>query len=172
MSVRLYTSTISAYRRYSRSYFKRFAVNPIKPTYVSATEQMRAHRVLRSNVNAVLEPYGINATQWSILGFLFEQVDGIRPTDLANMLDVKAPLITMLAIPLAQMSLIHRIDQESDKRTRSLRLTAKGRSTVQEIESQLIQLGPSLFSGISQAEMRTYHKVLLAIIASEKNSSL
>lgn len=163
----LYTSGFSDYREYTYP-----QMPPIKPSYVSASEQMRAYRVLRGKVQTVLEPYGINASQWAILGALFEQAEGMRPTDIATLLDVKAPLITMLVGPLFDMALINRIDLLPDKRSRGLQLSPSGRELVKEIEQQLRELGPQLFVGVSAEEMIAYHKVLAAIIASEAPTAI
>ena len=147
-------------------------LQPIKPTYTSAVEQMRAHRILRGHVQSVLAPYAINASQWAILGSLYDRPEGMRPTDIANLLEVKAPLITLLVGPLFARSLIDRGEQLPDKRARTITLTASGRSMVEEAEDLLAALGPLLFKGISSSEMATYHKILQAIIASEPASGI
>jgi MarR family transcriptional regulator for hemolysin len=134
------------------------------PSYVSAVLQMRAYRALRSHVQGVLDGYTINATQWSILGHLYDSPSGVRPSDLAVLLDVKAPLITALVGPLETRGIVVRSAVSNDKRAVTLILTTSGQRAVVDIEAHLVTLGQRLFASVTPAEMQTYHKVLQTII--------
>jgi hypothetical protein len=63
-------------------------------TYQKARLQVVGYRSIQARVSEVLAGYGINTSQWIILGWLLDNPQGLRITALAEVLDVEVPLIT------------------------------------------------------------------------------
>lgn len=133
-------------------------------TYKSALLQIVAYKKLQSKVNATLKYYDLNTTQWIILGELYEHRKGLRTTDLANILHVEVPLITIVTQPLVRRRHITVEAHIEDKRAKLLKLTRTARHLVEQIESNVrMQLSKALRS-ISPEELTVYFKVLRTII--------
>ena len=72
------------------------------PSYKSSILLTRAYRVLRARVYSCLEEYELNPTAWSLIGTVYESKDGIRLSQVAETLGVKAPLVTVLVDKLVE----------------------------------------------------------------------
>jgi DNA-binding MarR family transcriptional regulator len=138
-----------------------------KATYLSGTLQVKAYRVLQDYVSKEIKKFGINTTQWFILGQI-SQVKTIRPADIAGMLKVEAPLITSLADDLVNKGLVNKKLDSKDKRVRLLGLTKKGTQLVPKIESNLQTSLGTLLAGLSADELKIYHKVLGTIVSNDQ----
>ena len=137
----------------------------IQPTYISAVQQMRAYRALRADVHEVLDLYSLNSSQWAILGHLYEHLEGATVGELAHLLDVKAPLISILTIQLLERNLLGTKETTSDKRTKCLLISSDGISLVNEVERLLVTHSQPMFATLSKRDIRSYHKVLQTIIS-------
>lgn len=133
-------------------------------THIVGILQVRAYRTLQAYVQQVLDGYDLNSTQWSILGLIMSATDGMRVMDLAERLGVEAPLVTMLSKPMLKKKLIVKSKSASDNRARILALTPGGKSLAQEIEKVLTKQLQILTRGVTESEMKTYTKVLEAIV--------
>jgi MarR family transcriptional regulator, organic hydroperoxide resistance regulator len=141
------------------------------PTYISGNIQTRAYAILREEVYTVLEKQDITPSVWSMLGIVFEAKDGIRQSEVARALNVKPPLITIMARTLQEQLLIESVTNQFDARAKLLRVTPYGKKFIKLVESELYEHLETLLSGLTESEMITYQKVLETIIAN-KNRSL
>ena len=73
---------------------------------------MKAYRLLRQHVYAVLTEYDLTPSYWSMLGIITEARDGIRQVDIARTMHVKAPLVTSMAKQLQGRDLIHSVQNQ------------------------------------------------------------
>ncbi len=138
------------------------------PSYNYGILFTKAYRVLRSSVYASLGKYNLNPTEWSLIGLVHDSKDGIRLSEVANILDVKAPAVTMMADTLINRKLIVRIPNQIDARAKLLVITPIGKSTVKKVEQTLeIDLKP-LLNGLSRDDLEIYAKVLETIIKNGK----
>lgn len=135
------------------------------PTYESAILQVKAYRILQANVRNALKKYKINPTEWSIVGIIYQQKNGIRLSEIANMLDIDRPLITIIANNLEKKELIDRVDHPKDKRAKLLFLTSKAKLLLPVIEKELQVKLIKLLNGLTVEELNTYKKVLETIVA-------
>ncbi len=134
-------------------------------TYINGTIQSRSVRLLRQRVIAVLSTYDLTPTYWSMLGIIFEARDGIRQTDVANALQVKPPLVTMMTRELQGRDLIKVVPNQFDARAKLLTTTPAGKKFVKGVESTLSKMLEGLLEGLTESDMLTYQKVLTTIIA-------
>jgi MarR family transcriptional regulator for hemolysin len=135
-------------------------------SYGAAALQVITYKKLQSRINGVLKQYGLNMTQWIILGRLREKHDGQRTTDLARFIHVEVPLITMVAQPLLGRGLLHSSKATDDKRAKLLRLTDRANELMEVVETRLQQQMQDIVKDISSQELNTYFKVLRTMVQS------
>jgi len=141
-----------------------------QPSYQSGLLFTQAHHVVRAQVYDILEKYQLTPSLWAILGAAYNAPEGIRLASVAKQMDVKAPLVTMLASELLEQGLINRIPHHTDKRAKLLIATAKGKKLAQQIELELNNEIRRLMHGVSAAEAKAFQKTLETIIQNAKTS--
>ena len=133
-------------------------------SYISGTIYVTAYRTLRGRIAACLQRFELTPTTWSLLGIVMQARDGIRLNEVARILGVKAPLVTMLANELIDRGIINRIPHHIDKRAKLLVMTAKGKKFVASVEREMDNELKYLLDGVTELELRAYKKVLDTII--------
>ncbi len=134
-------------------------------SYSLTALQVITYKKLQSRINGVLKQYGLNMTQWIILGKLGEKDTGLRATDLAKFMQVEVPLVTMVSQPLLGRGLIDSSVQKHDKRTKLLKLTASAQELIGTIDQKLQKQLAGLIKDISTQELQAYMKVLRSMMA-------
>lgn len=137
------------------------------PTYISGTIQTKAYRILREHVYDVLRAYGITPSHWAMLGIILQARDGVRQTDIATFMHVKAPLITSMAHTLQKHGYIQIIRAQIDARAKLLAMTPQGKKFVKLVEVTLNEKLVQLVDGLSETDLSIYHKVLRTIIQND-----
>lgn len=135
-------------------------------TYGAAALQMITYKKLQGKINSVLKQYGLNMTQWIILGRLRENSKGLRTTDLARFIHVEVPLITMVSQPLLGRGLINTSRASNDKRAKLLKVTDRANELMEDVENRLQNQFEDFMSGVSSQEKNTYFKVLQTMVQS------
>lgn len=138
-------------------------MNP--PTYLAGTIQAQAYRILRNYVYTVLERYELTPTYWSILGMIVEARDGVRVSDIAHGLHIKAPQVTMVTHELADRDLIKSVPHQFDGRAKLLAITPGGKRFVKTVDTSLTTTLSKLLHGLSIDDLTIYNKVLTTIIS-------
>lgn len=92
----------------------------------------RTDRAFQAMVTKKLKPLKLNAMQWLLLGVV-EDADetGISLGAAAKTLDVSLPQMTALSSKLVDARLLRIRTQRSDRRSRRVMLSARGRSTLE-----------------------------------------
>jgi DNA-binding MarR family transcriptional regulator len=134
------------------------------PSYVSGTIYVTAYRTLRGRIAACLQRFDLTPTTWSLLGIVMQARDGVRLNEVARILSVKAPLVTMLANELIDKGIVNRIPHHIDKRAKLLVMTPKGKKFVSSVEREMDKELKYLLSGVTEHELQAYKKVLDTII--------
>ncbi|MDL2341569.1 MAG: MarR family transcriptional regulator [Patescibacteria group bacterium] len=134
------------------------------PTYLSGALFMKAYRLLRSNVTGCLSNYDINPTSWVLMGIIRETKDGVRLVEVANTMNVKAPLVTTLVQDLIAKDLIELLPHHTDKRVKLLMLTSTGKVFMKKVESALEKSLSGILAGTTPADLAGFEAVLEAII--------
>ncbi|MCA9325160.1 MarR family transcriptional regulator [Candidatus Saccharibacteria bacterium] len=133
-------------------------------TYQKARLQVVAHRNIQAAVTEALTPFGINTSQWIILGWLRDNSDGMRVTGLAEVLQVETPLVTSLVQPLEAKGNVKVSVDTLDKRARVLTLTQAGTELVVAIEAAVAQPLKLLEKGVRKSSLASYFTLLQKII--------
>lgn len=135
------------------------------PSYLSGAIFMKAYRLLRMNVTSCLSQFGINPTSWVLLGIIRETKDGVRLVEVANTMNVKAPLVTTLVQDLIAKDLIELLPHRTDKRVKLLMLTPTGKVFMKKVEVAMEKSLSGILAGVTPADLTGFEAVLEAIIA-------
>lgn len=138
------------------------------PSYLSGALFMKAYRLLRGNVTVCLNTFDINPTGWVILGLIREAKDGVRLVEVANSMNVKAPLVTTLVQDLIAKDLIELLPHRTDKRVKLLLLTNEGKIFMKKVESAMEKSLSGILAGVTTEDLSGFETVLEAIV---KNST-
>lgn len=125
---------------------------------------MKAYRLLRVNVTGCLSEFGINPTSWVLLGIIRETKDGVRLIEVANSMNVKAPLVTTLVQDLIAKELIELLPHRTDKRVKLLMLTPIGKTFMKKVEAAMERSLGGILAGVTAQELSAFEKVLDTII--------
>jgi len=137
----------------------------VPPTYRQAALQMAAYRSVRAVVNGCLAGRRLNATQWAILGAVYDNPEQLRVTDLATQLQVEGAFVTNLVRQLLKAGYLTHTIHPTDNRARLLSLTTEGRQLVETVEPELMQRLQPLADGLKPADVTCYFSALGTVIA-------
>lgn len=137
-------------------------LNFLPALYEVATLQDRVYRRLRDKLSQEIISFGINLSEWAILGQLHSR-GSLTTTEIAALLDVEIPYITRMLKLLAEKELVAASFNDEDKRSRDITLTAKGKSLIEEIEVSLEPFALKLNKSITLRNSVNYYKALRAI---------
>ncbi len=137
------------------------------PTYIYGNTQTRGYAVLRRHVYSVLSKYDLTPTHWAMLGIIIEARDGVRQVEIARALNIKAPLITLLARELIKRKIINSVVNQFDSRAKLLSTTPYGKKYIKTVEKDLFKQLSKLLNGLTEEDLITYHKVLQTIITND-----
>src|SRR5580765_4088968 len=140
-----------------------------QPTYTSGLLFTQAHKAVRERVYTILEAHGLTPSYWAVLGITVRAQDGVRLATVAKEMDVKAPLVTMLAGELITRGLIVRIPHHTDGRAKLLVATPKGRKLAEQVEADLSLAIAGLMFGVTPDEAHSFQQTLETIIANARN---
>jgi DNA-binding MarR family transcriptional regulator len=105
-------------------------------TYRAGMLQSQAYRALSNFLTEALKPHGITMTGWATLGTLRDQPE-LRLTEIAEILNVKPPVVTTMVRDLEKRGLVERQAQSGDNRVTKLTLTDPGQDLVDRVELEL-----------------------------------
>lgn len=134
-------------------------------SYTSGLLFTKAYKAVRTAIYDVLEKYEMSPSYWSILGIAVAAPEGVRLASVAKEMDVKAPLVTMLANELIEMGLILRVPHHTDKRAKLLVATNKGKKVAMQVETELTMQIAKVMHGVSASDVAGFRRTLEAIIA-------
>ena len=138
-------------------------MNPNELTsYQTMALLSRSQRRLQSFMTASLKQYELTIAEWNALGLLhdFASKGGLKPTQLANLLDVKPSLVSAHIKSLSQRGFVTQKDHESDGRAQTLAPTRSGEKLVDKIEKQLKTELDNWFGTTDQRHLFGYIKTL------------
>jgi DNA-binding MarR family transcriptional regulator len=119
---------------------------------------------------ALLQKHQLTIQSWKLLGQLFD-VSPRRLIDIATILSVKAPLITVLAEQLLKAGYASYTTDTLDRRAKMMSITDKGREKIFELEEEVKALMFKLFANTSLPDKITYIQVLEQILRNGQNLS-
>lgn len=136
-------------------------------TYAVGLVQAKAYRTLKQKTNAFLAPHELTASEWALLGLLFETPEGHTLTDISIALGVKGPLVTRMVTALLSKKVVAITRSARDSRMKCLVLTTVGRNLVAHLEPLLKKESATWVHGASTRDLISYLRVLHVIVRNE-----
>lgn len=111
--------------------------------------------MLNKTGTRALEDHGVTTQQWAVLGALADprSGSGVAVGDLAALLMVSRQNLTGVLSRLEDRNLISRNVDESDKRSRFIRLTAEGRQRWSDMQPQIDGFYRAALNGFSTSDL-------------------
>lgn len=131
-------------------------------TYNTGIIQAKAYRAMRITLTNALKKYNLSMSEWALLGTIYDR-KFVKYSELADLLEVKAPLITKIVDGLIDKELVSSIKDKDDKRSKQLTVTPNGLKTIPTIEKDVKNSTKNLIPDISHPELLIYVKVLHAL---------
>ena len=135
-----------------------------RKSYTAGLLQSKAFRILKKKTNEVLEPLGVNATDWGVLGLLLKEKDGLRLTDLSREVGVKAPYITKSITTLAQLGYVSVGVHKEDTRAKIATITKEGKLFVGRAEKLVAKQLQFVFKNVPIRDLLGYVRTLDVVV--------
>ncbi|GAC1387526.1 MAG: hypothetical protein NVS1B7_0720 [Candidatus Saccharimonadales bacterium] len=134
-------------------------------TYQAGVLQALVYRSLQKKSDILLGPYGINKTQWLIIGTVLDHgAPGIRLSDIASTLNTTMSYLTNAITLLESKNILVRSSSVKDSRAKYVTVSPLFQYKCNEIEHALRQgLRNIIYSEISADDFRIYMKVLYTL---------
>ena len=135
-----------------------------RKSYTAGLLQSKAFRILKKKTNEVLEPLGINATDWGALGLLCKEKEGLRLTDISREVGVKAPYITRSITHLESMGLVSVGVHKEDTRAKIATITPAGKKFVVTAEKLVANQLKFVFNNVPLRDLLGYVRTLDVVV--------
>ena len=119
-------------------------------------------RLMRRVYDRRVEPLGLTRAQWRVLVHLFRR-DGVRQTELANILEIEKPTLGRLVDQLEKKGWVDRRVDETDMRARLLVVSAAAHRLIGEMDSLAGTVEEDALRGIPEGDARRLTDLLLTI---------
>ncbi|RTL79587.1 MAG: MarR family transcriptional regulator [Hyphomicrobiales bacterium] len=119
-------------------------------------------RLFRTCADQKVAQFGVTRAKWAVLARL-ERSEGLKQSELAEMLDLQAITLTRLLDGLSESGLIERRADVEDRRAKRLYLTPAARPLLKRLGKAGNELMEEAFEGLSDAETARLLSSLLAI---------
>lgn len=119
----------------------------------------------RAVMDAEVSRYGLTSATCRPLFYLGRLGDGVRPKDLAEMLEIERPSLAQLLDRLEEAGLLRRREDPHDRRGKTLHLTPEGRK-IHDLSAGLAdEMAERLFEGVDEADIDACERVFARIFA-------
>jgi MarR family transcriptional regulator for hemolysin len=110
-------------------------------------------RLLRTYADQRAAEYGITRAQWAVMARL-DRSEGLKQTELAELLDLQPITLTRLLDRLSDSGLIERRGDPEDRRAKRLFLTAAARPLLEHLDRRAEELMATALAGIDPASVK------------------
>lgn len=130
-------------------------------TLMSLTHTLiHAARAYKSAADGLTADFELShASAWPVL-MMSRLGDGVRPGQVADAVGIEPPSLVRIIDQLVAAGLVLRQDDPSDRRAKTLTLTAAGKSIADRLEKALAPFRRDLFKDMPQADVEATVRVL------------
>lgn len=116
--------------------------------------------IKHGNSNRLAGAFGLSQQQWTLLGVLDRNEQGMTMTELGKNLLVTKANMTGMIDRLERDGYVSRHPDQFDRRVTKVLLTEKGRDFIQQIEEPRSLFQEEMFEGFTQEEMEQFGQYL------------
>lgn len=130
------------------------------PTYTIGLLQTKAYRTLKRETTELLSEYSLSTLDWALLGHLSETEDGMNSSEIADLLGVALPFVTVMVRELQKKKLITKRKSKTDKRENRIVLTDAATQLIPKIEKKLRAAFKTKLGASAVPHLRGYFHIL------------
>jgi MarR family transcriptional regulator for hemolysin len=119
----------------------------------------------RAVMDSEVSRYGLTSATCRPLFYLGRLGDGVRPKDLADILEIERPSLAQLLDRLEEAGLVLRREDPNDRRGKTLHLTQEGRALFERTKDLADRMAERLFEGVEEADIDACECVFAQIFA-------
>ncbi|TFW29952.1 MarR family winged helix-turn-helix transcriptional regulator [Duganella callida] len=120
-------------------------------------------RAYKSAADALTADFELShASAWPVL-MMSRLGDGVRPGQVADAVGIEPPSLVRIIDQLVAAGLVLRQDDPSDRRAKTLTLTAAGKRIADKLEKALAPFRRDLFQDMPQADVEACVRVLVRL---------
>lgn len=143
-------------------------------TLMSLTHTLiHSARAYKSAADALSADFELShASAWPIV-MIARLGDSARPGQVADAVGIEPPSLVRIVDQLVAAGLVLRQDDPSDRRAKTLTLTAEGKRMAERLEKALVPFRRELFKDMPQADVEATVRVLMKLdqVLAERNAS-
>ena len=124
-----------------------------------------ARNKVRFAMDDQFKPLDITDATWRTLYFLRQEGDGVQQKELARTMGIEGPSLVRLLDNLSEKKLIERRADPSDRRSKTIHLTAQAQPLLEELDQYAREVRSELFAEISDADLQTCVRVFERILS-------
>lgn len=125
-------------------------------------------RLLRTVADHAVRPWGMTRAQWAVLARL-ERSEGLKQSELADMLDLQPITLTRLIDRLCENGLIERRPDPTDRRAKRLFLTPAARPVLDRLWAIGGELMPCVLKGVAEHDVKQMVEQLTTVRENLRN---
>jgi DNA-binding MarR family transcriptional regulator len=137
---------------------------PLPPTYILGLLHYKAYKAVMGNISDLLASSEISNTDWVALGIVYSSPNGVRSNELAQLMDIEQPYITVLVRKLEGRGYLKVTQSSIDKRVKVINLTNTGIKFVKKTELNLRKKIEKVSEGIHPQIIWNYLSVQKTLI--------
>jgi MarR family transcriptional regulator for hemolysin len=119
-------------------------------------------RMLRTFADYKARQVGLTRAQWAVL-FRLERAEGLKQSELAEMLDIQPITLTRLIDRLCDNGLIERRSDPADRRAKRLFLTPAARPVIEQLNDLTNDLMTTTLAGLDRSTVEAIVKELAVV---------
>lgn len=122
---------------------------------------MRAAKILRNQLDSVLNEYDITAAQFSVLNILYHIKEPLASSQIADYLNSDRPTISGIIFRLEKKGMIIREKNDSDRRVDNLTLTKKALSGMETLIEKTDVISEKVGQIIIDSDREKFNQTLI-----------
>jgi len=130
----------------------------------------RLFQLISQRIEDVLKPHGLGRTQWQVL-FRVHRAGTLPQKDLVQALQVEPATLTGVIDALSAKGWLQRLDSDSDKRCRVLRLSPAGEELLARIPDPYESVERHMLAGVTPQERELVERTLEHMITNLEDRS-
>lgn len=129
------------------------------PPYTMALWSSQVSRAMNRYLSRTLEKSMLSPTEYMLLGLL-KNHKNLQASELANFMNIKPPVVTVMLHHLLELKLVRKELSASDKRFRVITLSAKGAQLLNRLEKKIHDDFTEFTAGMNSADIDAYCRIL------------
>lgn len=123
------------------------------------------NETLEKDANNTLRPFGITASQITVLMLIKNSpCEQLTFKEIEHLLHCAQPTVHGLVNRLEEKNMVFSFTDENDKRVRSVKLSEKGKSCLEDAEKHMVETDKKILSSLNKKEQKQFLEYLSRVM--------